>query len=309
MPDSEVLPKVESTGAGAPVASPAGTGGDPWGDKFKNADEAWKGYQELEKRLGTQGNELGNYKTAYTDVSGKAQEYDKAVTAWDDWFKKTIGPNWDDIEKFLKTKEGKQAAAQLTGQPQGNQPVHDAGSPQSWSEGWETMSPQQQAQRIQQAAVTQIANALAPSLRQWQTGFTEQYQKDMASKEQYYQNYLNLYRRVMDMRMKDPTLDVDAVLDNAVKVLSGGADPIEVGRTLTTMGGDKEAYGKEMVAKARIDWENEQKNKQMSAVQPQGGNSPAFKMPSAGTGTKGGLATMRESVLKQILEKHGPSVL
>ena len=282
--------------SGAPAG--AGTGADAssqWSGRFKSADEMFQSYSELEKKLGTQGNELGTYRNAYEQAMGQAQQYQAAVQAWDKWFKDAgLDKRWSDVEKFLKAN---QTAA---GQQQTQQQVAD------WTANWDTMSPQQQAQALQQVSVREIASALAPSLQQWQQQFTENMQKEISSKEAYFNNYLTLYRRVMDMRMQNPDLDVDKVLDQAVRVLSGQQDPIELGRTLATMETDKETYGKQLLEKARQDWETEQRNKEMTAVRPSiGGTPPAFKMPSAGI-KRGDLSQMREGVAKAILDKHGP---
>jgi uncharacterized protein YukE len=264
----------------------------------------WKSYSELEKRLGTQGQELGNYKQAYEQLGTKATEYEKAVRAWDAWYKSDIAPNMEDFQAFLKTKQGKQAAQALTGQSNQQAATQQV---QEWMQGWDGMTPQQQANALYQASLQQIASSLAPALQNWQKQFTEKFQRDVAEKEQYFNNYLNLYRRVMDMRMQNPNLDVDQVLDQAVKVLSGQQDPIELGKTLATLTSDRDAAIKEAVEKARKDWETEQQNKNLATVRPTAGNPPAFKLPSAGS-SKRGLASMREDVAKQILEKHGSGV-
>jgi hypothetical protein len=289
--------------AATPSATPAstGAGASPWGDKFKSAEDAWKAYQQLESKLGEQGNMLGEYRKAYEALVPRQQEYEKAVQAWDQWYKKDIAPNWNDIQKFLATPKGQKVVQQ-----QAQQTVQQ--NAQDWSAGWENLSPQQQAERLQRASIMEIGGALKPALEQWASAFQNKYQQDIQAKEAYFNNYLNLYRRVMDMKLANPTLDIDTVLDQAVKVLSGQQDPIELGKTLATMNVDRESYAKQVLENARKDWEQELKNKELASVNPvAGGEPPVFKVGSAAPG-KRGLASMREDVAKQILEKHGPGV-
>ena len=292
-------PQVQ-TGQATQVAPAGGAGtANPWAEKFDSPEKMWTSYTELEKKLGTQGNELGTYKNAYDQLSTQAQQYAKAVEAWDSWSKKyDLDKNWGDVEKFLKTRGG-QAVVQAATQTSPDQQAA------AWSTGWETMTPQQQAQKLQEVSQMNIANALAPALQNWQQQTTASMQKEIQAKEAYFNNYLSLYRRVMDMKLANPGLDVDQVLDQAVKVLNGQTDPIELGKMLTTATGDRDAYAKQLVDKARLDWDTEQKNKELKSIQPTaGGTPPAFKVSGAGT-TKGGLATLRENVAKAILEKHG----
>lgn len=297
---SSVTQPTQSAGAAAPATTAQPQA--PWGEKFKSAEDAWKSYQALESKLGEQGNMLGEYKKAYEALVPRHQEYEKAVQAWDQWYKKDIAPNWNDIQKYLGSKQGRQAVQQATQQTT-QQNAAD------WSAGWDTLTPQQQAERLQRASIMEIGGALKPALEQWANAFQQKYQQDIQQKEAYFNNYLNLYRRVMDMKMANPSLDIDNVLDQAVKVLSGQQDPIELGKTLATMNVDREAYAKQLVEKARKDWETEQHNKELASVTPvAGGEPPAFKVGSATPGTRRGLASMREDVAKRILEQHGPSV-
>lgn len=291
------------SGGQSQTPAATGTGSDPWAAKgWKSIDDAWKGYSELEKKLGEQGNELGQYKNAYGQTARQAQEFEKALQAWDQWYKSDLQPHWEDVQKFLKTRQGQQVAAQAA-QAMGSQV-----NPQSWSEGWDQLSPQQQAERMQQVSVQQIAGALTPAIQNWQKQFVEQQQRVLAEKEAYFNNYLSLYRKVMDMRLADPSLDVDSVLDQAVRVLGGQIDPIELGKQLATATSSREAYAKQLVDQARKDWETEQQNKELAAVKPNaGGTPPAFKVKSAGTG-KGDLSRMREDVARQLMETHGAGV-
>jgi hypothetical protein len=297
------------TGAGqaAGQAAPATTGtSEPtWGQKFKSADDLWSAYGSLEKKLGEQGNELGQYRQAFEGTAREKAEYEKAVKAWADWYSKEIGGDAEmaEVKRFLSTRKGKQAAQQMA-QATGAQTQATG----DWTHDWETLSPQQQAQRLREISIQEIAGALTPALQNWQKQFVEQTNQQIAQKEAYFNNYLNLYRKVMDMRLQNPSLDVDAVLDQAVKVLGGQVDPIELGKQLATMSQDKESYAKAMLDQGRKDWDQEQKNKELAAVQPKaGGTPPVFKLANAGT-TKGGLASLRESVAQKILEQHGPSV-
>lgn len=290
-------------GAGTTVSPAATGGGEPvWGQKFKSPDEMWASYNELERKLGSQGNELGTYRQTLDQVSRQNAEYQKAVEAWDKWYKDTLAPHWDDVDKFLKTRQGKQVAAQVA-QATGAQ----ASANGDWAADWEQLTPAQQAQRLRDISLQEISAALTPAITEWQKRFVDQVGQQIQQKEAYFNNYLNLYRKVMDMRMKDPSLDIDSVLDQAVKVLGGQIDPIELGKQLATMSTDRETYAKQLVEQARKDWELEQKNKQMAAVTPTNGQPPIFKLPSAGS-AKAGLATQREQVAKRLLETYGPGV-
>lgn len=290
-----------TSGQPAPAGQQAPGGERAWAQKFKSDDDLWKAYGELESKLGQQGNELGQYRNAYDTLNKDLGEHQKAVKAWDQWYRETLANDWDDVQKYLSTKRGKQVAqnvAQSTGAT--------TNATQNWSEGWDTLSPQQQATRLREVAVQEIAGALTPALQNWQKQFGDSVQKNIADKEAYFNNYLNLYRKVMDMRIKNPNLDVDAVLDQAVNVLGGKIDPIELGRTLATASQDREAYAKQMLEQARKDWEQEQENKKLAAIQPQaGGTPPVFKTNASNS--KNGLGGMREQVAKAILEKHGPT--
>jgi hypothetical protein len=264
-----------------------------WNAKFKSPDEMWQSYGELEKRLGTQGNDLGTYKKAYDELAARAEDYQKAAKAWDEWYKKDLQPHWSDIDRMIKSKNGRSGQQQPQGQQQ---------TTQDWAKDWDTFTPQQQAALLQQNAIQEIAGALGPALQNWQKQFTDAVKQEIGAKEQYFNNYLNLYRKVMDMRLQDPTLDIDSVLDQAVKVLSGNADPIELGKTLATMTSDRDSYAKTMVEKARADWEIQ------SATPAAGGTPPVFRVSSAGNQNGRGLASLRENVANKILEKHGPQV-
>lgn len=289
---------------GQASSAPSGGGEPAWKTKFKSDEELWNAYGSLEKKLGEQGNQLGQYRQALEQYAGQAGEYERAVQAWDQWFKSTgLADSWGDVQKFLQTKQGRQAVAQTAQQLGVSQ---QAGSP-DWAADWDTLAPGQQAQRLREVALTEIASALTPAITNWQRQFMGQYQQDLEQREKYYQNYLNLYRRVMDMRMRDPNLDVDKVLDQAIGVLSGNMDPIELGKYLATAGSNTQAQIKAAVEQARKDWDTEQQNKTMASLDPKNGQPPAFRRPSAGT-TRAGLATMREGVAQQIMEKHGPGV-
>lgn len=283
------------------AAAPSGTGDTsaaaPWGGKFESPEKLWDSYGSLEKKLGEQGGLLGEYKKAYEALYNRYNEYENSVREWDRWYKDNLAPHWERIKGIINGQQQGQAQQGQAGQATAADYYRD----------WGNLQPHEQAQRMQYAVAQGLVQGLVPQLKHWQENALKQMNDTLAQREQYYNNYLTLYRKVMDMRMADPSLDIDSVLDNAVRLMSGQQDPIDVGKTLATMGLDKEAYAKKAVEQAKRDWEQEQKNKQMATVQPAAGRPPVFKNPAT-VDTRRGLSGLRESVVQKVLEKHGPSV-
>ena len=221
----------QPSASGQDAAAPAGTA--LWGGKYKNEADDWAGYQELEKKFGSQGQELGLSRKQMEALTTERNGYAQRATEWSDWFDKTLKPRWSDVERLLTGQQQQQQAqhAQQPAQP-GQDPFQD----------WDLLPERERAGRLYQMAAQGVVQALAPWLQQTFGQQTQALQQELGkvndqikAKETYYQNYLDLYRKVMNLRLANPEMtedDVNRILQESVKVLSNEIDPLELGRKL-----------------------------------------------------------------------------
>ena len=188
------------------------------------------------------------------------------------------------------------------------QPQHTNGF-----EGYEMLQPEQQAQRVRDAIVAE----LAPQYQQQVKVLQDQWLNHLAQREQYYQqyltNHLGLMRRALEEKVRNPNFDVDAVMEQAAKAIGGQIDPLTLGQQLLTAASYQsqlDAEKKKAYEQAKQDFELAEKNKKIEGVPAGTGAAPTYKIPAGVTpganGKNPGLGSLRERAAEAIYKNFGP---
>lgn len=281
------------TDAGKLAVTPIRAGGKD----YASAEELSKAYEAVQSELGKWTQQYGDLKKQHEEVSAKESK-------WTEWWK-GIQPLWgDDVEAFLRQKlnGGAQAQAQQAQQQQVGGKF----------DGFDLLRPEEQAARVQQAVMEQVAKQLG---QQWQQ-YQQQMQKYVGERENWYQTYMQthmgLLRKALERKIKDPSFDVDAVMEQAVKAMGGQLDPLELGQQLlsaSTYQSQLEAAKKAAYDQGKKDLEQELANKKVETMPAGAGELPVFKRPSTPAATgKHGLGGLRQRAAEALAEKFGPGV-
>lgn len=273
---------------------------------YKFGGKEYASVEDLGKAYEAANSELGKWTQKHGDLEKQYQQTSKVAQQWNDWWK-TVQPLWgDDVEDVLRRKlSGGQQPQQRQAQPQQTPQPQQAGQEGGQFKGFEYLTPAEQFTKFREM----LAGELQTQLQAERQQMAQQLSQVLQQKEQYYQQYLNNYqtlqRRALEQKLKNPDFNIDAVMEQAAKAISGGMDPIELGQQLLSAAdfqnqidkAKKEAY--EMGKK---DLEQEQKNKQVAVIPSQSGQAPTYKVPQ-GTNIKKGFLGLRENAAQNLVSK------
>lgn len=306
---AQVETKPDETKVVTPAASPAGSAAVPQsyrvGDKeYASADELVKAHEHLNSELGKRSTELDTYKRQLDETS---RQYGK----WQQWWT-DVAPYWGpEIDAYLVQKaqrliNGQAAPAQVA------QPQQMNGATRSMeAAGYDFLKPED-VQKFRMDLFNELGTAYRTHLGQILAGIDQALQ----AKEKYYQSYLtnhlSLLRRAMERKMQDPTFDVDAVMEQAVKAIGGQVDPIQLGQQLldaATFQQKIDQARKEAYESGKKDYEQELKNKQQETVPAISSATPMkVSSPMAAPGSIKNLDTLRHAAAENIIKKFGAGV-
>lgn len=259
------------------------------------------------QQMGALNNDLGTYKKQIDEWAGKhqqatsgLQQYQQAVQQWNDWHKKEVEPHWPE---FLKWRE--QGAN--GGGDRGRQATASGEIPDDVLQDWANLTPDKQARTLAELVAKQVGTSNADYQKQLQASYAEQVKalnQLIKEKELYFQNYLKVWQKAFEEKQRNPSLDIDKAVQQALDVFSGKVDPLELGIRLSTFDQDKQAF----VSDQRKLWEAEQaeKDKQKQMLPPlSSGTPPIYKAP---TGPPRGLGSMKQEVAQALAEKFGTQI-
>ena len=274
------------------------------GKTYNSVDDLGKAYESLQSEHGKWTQQYGDLKKQYDDITHRAKR-------WDDWWE-TVKPLWgDDIESLLKQKmtgrgQPNQQAVQQAMQA-GQQNQQNQG--QDWFEGYDLLSPRDQAVKLGQALSQQLTGHFTRQVADLAKAVND----TLVQKEQWYQSYFNnhlgLLRKAIEQKLRDPNFDIDKTMEMAAQAIGGQIDPIQLGRQLIdaqSFQNQLDSAKKTSYEQGKKDFEQEMANKKQEAVPATSFTSPKYKVPITPAGTRKGLASMRESVAEDIVKKFGP---
>jgi hypothetical protein len=250
-----------------------------------------KDFGKLHQDLGTlrqQGQESAAYKQQAEAAQANAKQ-------WADW--------WGQFEPQYKNWEASQKSGSQHRQTP-NQPADGGNDPFA---GWEDLTPQQQAQRLSQAAQEPLRTQSQEQWTQWQTAQDKRWQEmqaGIANNVNFVKNYLQVWGRAQDAKSKNPNLDVDKMVAEGLKMAQGQIDPLDYGMRVAMAEEDKKSFADGL----RKQWEEEQKaaqGKNNLTVPPGGGSVPVYRLPAKGSN---GVAGQKETAARALSEKFGTGI-
>ena len=272
---------------------------------FKSLDDARNWTQNINKQVGALNNDLGDLKKQVAD----AQRYQQTANEWSSW--------WGNLAKSAPSVAAALREADKYGEyekwwgergkPAPQPAPHQAQDGKNPFEGWADLDPSEQAQRL--AAHTSAQ--LQQEFTKWQDGFkgflTERekfYEGRLNEQQSFFQNYLRIYQEVMDAKGKDPDLDVDAAMKQALAIAQGTEDPLKLGMRLSTLERDT---SKKIEAAKKL-WEAEATAKADKAKEtaPPIMTTPPSYRPQSSPG--GGAAARKDAIAQKLVEKYGTGI-
>lgn len=224
----------QNPGAGQGQAQPAGQAQNQpgsaqeepkWLQYIPEAEraEAKKGWM-LEADYRKKTSEASEQRKQWEQERQQYEQYAQRAKQYEDWFQNEYTPYIQRLKPYEQQiaalLNGQQQPADMHQVPQGDDPYAR----------WEYMTPQEQAKYQQQVIVQQVAdNYIVGGFNKLQQWLNDQ----IATREKYYQNYLNLFVDGFDRRAKDPEFNLQAYMQNALKAQMGMLNPMEVGEMLT----------------------------------------------------------------------------
>ena len=139
----------------------------------------------------------------------------------------------------------------------------------AWYENWDTLSPQQQAQTLQQQQIN-YANLLAQH-------YGKAFNDAQAGLDQRVQDQFAVYIDALERRHKDPTLDIQPFLKKAKEFKTGEFNPLDAAYREVTYEKEKEKWLDEGRKLGRQDLETEIKAKGPTAPTRVTGEPEPFK--------------------------------
>jgi hypothetical protein len=193
-------------------------------------------------------------------------DYEKRVAQWNEFqtayqpFYQNLQKNWDKIQPIL------------SGQQLPQQDHQQQNGVDKQFENWDMLQPQEQAKRIAEH-VNQ--NYLAQELAKIQNNFNQQ----LAQREQYYQNYLNVFADAHQRQLKNPNLDVNEYMRKVLEIQQGKQNPMDLAYAAMTGPEKEKAIEEAAFKRGREEAELEFKNKQQTNGAIQNPMIPNFKVP------------------------------
>jgi hypothetical protein len=302
----------DAVGAGAAAGGGGGTWTAPQGEEWrtelpeslrdKPLPEIVKWGRSAHDQMGSLNNDLGKYKQDLTKHQQDLQhwqqaanQYQTGVNEWAKWYGEHVKPHWSAFEAW---RNG-----------QGAQPAAAAAQPaeQDVFKNWGTMEPQAQAQAMAQYLAQQSQQSyqgFEKKFGETWDGYQKKLQDYVGERERYLTTYLRLWQQAWEAKQKDPNLDIDKAVQQAIQVMSGQVDPFALGVQLSTADRSREAY----LAEAKKQWEAEAATKlqnQQIAPPASAGTPPVYKARPA---TPGGTASLRERAAEALAKKYGASI-
>lgn len=162
---------------------------------------------------------------------GEKAAYEQKTKAWQDWFDQKYQPWVENIKPYLSQIEQMQRGQQSQN---GNQQQTQQDVAAQFA-NWDLLPPEQKAMQLAQYVNQQH---VAPSQQQFAQQVLQTISANLAEREKYYQNYLNLQTDALLKKVADPSFDVAAYMQNALKIQQGQIDPMKMAYTMTTADGD-----------------------------------------------------------------------
>ena len=305
-------------GGGGSAAGAAGGGGVPaWtapqGEEWrtelpeslrdKPMPEIVKWGRHAHDQMGSLNKDLGKYKEDLTKYQqdlqkwqGAANQYQTGVNEWAKWYGEHVKPHWNAFEAWRNGQGAGQPAA-AAGQPVTGDPCKD----------WASLEPQAQAKAMADYLAGQSKQSYDGFEKKfgetWQ-GYQKQVQDYVQERERYLTTYLKLWQQAWEAKQKDPNLDIDKAVQQAIQVMSGQVDPFALGVQLSTADRSRETY----LADAKKQWEAElatkQKNQEITPP-PSAGTPPVYKARPA---PAAGGPSARERAAEALAQKYGAGV-
>lgn len=279
------------------------------GKTYNSVEDLGKAYEALQS-------EYGKWTSKYGELEKLYKQTEEQAKKWNEWWE-TVKPLWgDDVEELLRRKllgqvggsASTQAQRVSAAQQAATQAAQAAQSGQDFWEGYDLLTPREQAARLYQAITDGLTRTYQTQLAQ----LAQAINNTLGQKEQWYQSYLNNYlgllRKSLEQKFKDPNFDIDKTMEAAAQALSGQVDPLQLGQqllTASTFQSQLEAAKKAAYEQGRKDYEQELQNKKQEAVPPVGG-PPKYKVPVVAEGSKRGLLGFREKAAETIYKNFGP---
>jgi hypothetical protein len=281
-----------------------GTAAEAWRQQLpeslrdKPIEEVVKWGTSAHTQLGSLNNDLGKYKKQIEELT----PYQQSAQEWTKWWQ-GIQPRWPEIEKFLQQGvAGSQQQHQQ--QPAGGQ---GAGLTDDVFENWATMDPRQQAKVLIDHLVGQVQNTFGGYKSELQNFLSERekhFQAALQQQQASIQNWQNLFQRVWNAKQQNPSLDTDKMLEEAMAIVSGKRDPLDLGMAAATADQSKQAW----LAEQKKLWEAERKAEQdkQNLASPLSGTIPQTYRPPTSRG--GGAATLKQEIAQKLAAQYGPGV-
>lgn len=243
-----------------------GAGSDGWSmpEKWqgKSAEEIARAYGDLEREHGRM-----------SDQYGKMSE---TVNQW-----REVWNQWDPV--LSKFEYAPAAAVQLMEEAQrlraegdrvgARQAEREAGNVmRQWSE---VVDPREQAQWLDQRFGA-MQQQLGGMLQNAMTEFSQAIGK-------YVNNYGNLATRAMSMKIADPSLDINKLIEEAANISSGKYDPLDWAARIMQQPKALEKMIADKIAEERVKWD-EERNAQMTTFAGAGGGRVPYRTPAYSSG-------------------------
>jgi hypothetical protein len=169
------------------------------------------------------------------------------------------------------------------------------------------MDPRQQARSMADYLAGQVQNTFG--------GYKTELQKFLEEKERHFQGALqqqqqntaqwqNLFQRVWNAKQQNPNLDTDKMLEEAMAIVSGKRDPLDLGMRAATSEQDRAKFLEEQ----KKIWLAEQKAEQdkQNLASPLSGTIPQTYRPPTSRG--GGAASLKQEIAQQLAQKYGAGI-
>jgi hypothetical protein len=261
----------------------------------KPIEEVVKWGTSAHTQLGSLNNDLGKYRKQIEELT----PYQQSAQEWTKWWQ-GMQPHWPDVEKFLQQR---QSGGQQQ-QPAGGQ---GAGTGEDLFENWSTMDPREQSKAMAQHLAGQVQQTFGGYKTELQNFLTERekhFQSALQQQQASIQNWQNLFQRVWNAKQQNPSLDTDKMLEEAMAIVSGKRDPLDLGMAAATADQSKQAW----LTEQKKLWEAEQKAERdkQNLASPLSGTMPQTYRPPTSRG--GGAASLKQEIAQKLAAQYGPGI-
>ena len=268
--------------------------------RTKPIEEIAQTFTKVHKDFGKLHQDLGTLRTQSQQAETWKQQAEAAsanAKQWAEW--------WGQFEPQYKQWQSAQTADPARRE---QAPAATGNDPFA---GYEDLTPQQQAQRLAQYAAQTAAEPLKTQFSDQWSKWQEAQDKKWAEQQafiqnnvKFVQNYLQVWGRAQEAKAKNPSLDVDKMINEGLKMAQGQVDPLDYGMRVAMAEEDKKAYAETL----RKQWEEERKaseGKLNLTVPPGGGSVPVYRLPAKGAN---GVAGQKENAANALATKFGTGI-